>query len=317
MSAQATSTTSARIDGESVVIDPSLSMPDSIHNQSRGMLNSPALATRLRPDSDQIKAIDPQLSQAADDAILERHSLTLSVADTASARALEPAASPVLSRQTSNGQTVDILRPLEPVSPSIEGSLASPTRERLPSISQLTQQLTTHSLPALAEAATQQEARSQSYPHHQHSLSYSSNGPQSPILNNHQQSPVAFPAFPVSLTARSPTAGTSDSPYYQSPQTYAQPYSFYGQRRTSTAVDHTANMPPSLPSASSSGDSQGPAGSSMDGYSTSQTTPIDAAQSSDATPRAGSGMLPPPPGGFKCPYEGCTALPFQTQYLLT
>ncbi|QIW98142.1 hypothetical protein AMS68_003660 [Peltaster fructicola] len=278
-------------DSNSVAIDPSLSIVDT---------HSPALATRLRSDSDQAKVIDPQLSQA------EPLPLTLQVTDTAIG-----GASPTLSRQTSD--TADTLRPLDAVSPSQE-SLASPARERLPSITQLTQQLTTHSLPALAEAATQQEARSQAYHHHSHS--YGSNGPQSPLLSHHQQSPVTFPAFPNGLNARSPTTAISDTPYYQSPQTYGQPYGFYAHRRPSTAADQPATVPPSLPSASSSGDSMGPTGSSMDGYSTAHTTPIDPSQSTDTTPRANPGMLPPP-GGFKCPYEGCNALPFQTQYLLT
>ena len=57
-----------------------------------------------------------------------------------------------------------------------------------------------------------------------------------------------------------------------------------------------------------------------DAYSTAHTTPIDIP---DDSPRP---MPPPPPKqpqnatliptGFKCDYPGCTAIPFQTQYLL-
>lgn len=273
-------------------IDPSLAAisPDIA---PRDKSNSPALVTRL-------KSFDPQLDA-------EKASLDLQV--NTDAQVLTE-----LSRQDSNlsNLALDMLKPLEPATPSQESAIASPSaRERLPSISQLTQQLTTHSLPALAEAATQQEAR---YSHH-HSHSYSSAGAQSPILNQHQPSPSSFAAFPAG-TARSPTSATGDTPYFQPPGLYA-PYTFYGHGRVSAAAEQGMPLPPSLPSASSSGDSGGAADSNIEGYSTAHTTPIDSAQSLDAIPRATANMLPPPTGGYKCTYEGCTAPLFQTQYLLT
>ena len=117
---------------------------------------------------------------------------------------------------------------------------------------------------------------------------------------------------------RSPTSTTSDQ-MYNSPTLFSAA-AYYDDRRSSAPMDHPPRLPPSLPSASSSGDSHGATSSSIDGYSTAQTTPNEA---SDSTPRP---ILPPPPGmphgavligsGFRCDYPGCNSVPFQTQYLL-
>ncbi|KAK4547041.1 hypothetical protein LTR36_001262 [Oleoguttula mirabilis] len=99
------------------------------------------------------------------------------------------------------------------------------------------------------------------------------------------------------------------------------PTAYYTDRRASAATTAAGPFPPSLPSAStSSGESHGHTGSSTDGYSTAHTTPIDLPLAADGTPRP---ILPPPAGmsilmaGFKCDFSGCTAEPFQTQYLLS
>ena len=54
---------------------------------------------------------------------------------------------------------------------------------------------------------------------------------------------------------------------------------------------------------------------SPDGYSTTHTTPIDLPNGTPSPTQSLSG-IPWSTMGFKCDYPGCTALPFQTQYLL-
>ena len=131
------------------------------------------------------------------------------------------------------------------------------------------------------------------------------------------------PSSQYTFSTRSPTSALSD--HYSSPaQMHGSAY--YMERRTSNIYDHAIGMPPSLPSASSSGESHGPATSSTDGYSTSQTTPVDSAAMLHDVAQRGMPILPPPRGmpqsaavligGFKCDYPGCEAAPFATQYLL-
>ena len=238
-------------------------------------------------------------------------------------------ASPTLAKHlvTASEDTVDTLRPLEPTSPTQDGVPSSPHNVRLPSFRQLSRDLP--AMTALAEAATQQAAAQaqQAYSHH-HSESFGSATSQSPILTNHpyplsaQTSPASYSHYAQSI--RSPTSTTSEAPQYGSP-TRAQAYGPYMPRRSLTLAEYARHPPPSLPSASSSGESHGHAGSSTDGYSTAHTTPVDQPPTADGTPRP---ILPPPqnmpippggvmiPGGYTCDYVGCTAAPFQTQYLL-
>ena len=210
---------------------------------------------------------------------------------------------------------IGTLPALQPTSPTSHGIPTSPQSERLPSFRQLTQ---------LADAATQQENRAPQYSHH-HSQSFGSAAAQSPSLpyhipSNTQMSPNSQYTFSA---ARSPTSTMGD--HYSSPtQMAGNPY--YMERRASVFHEHPIGMPPSLPSASSSGESHGPGGSSTDGYSTNHTTPIDSAVLPDGIQR-NIPILPPPRGmpphsaamllsGFKCDYPGCEAAPFATQYLL-
>ena len=221
----------------------------------------------------------------------------------------------------------DTLPAVQPVSPMQDRENATSPR-KLPSFRQLTGQL---NLNELAEAAAIQGPAPQ-VPHSRHnSVSYSSTTAPSPRIPYHyppsaQTSPVA--QYPYS--ARSPTSTVSDMTHaaYGSPNQYPSPTAYYAdRRRSSAATEFGAPYPiPSLPSASSSGESHGQAGSSTEGYSTAHTTPIDAAQAAEGqTPRP-IPILPPPRGmpqsaivingGFRCDYPGCNAAPFQTQYLL-
>jgi len=219
-----------------------------------------------------------------------------------------------------------------PASAQDTAGAASPRSERLPSFRQLTE---------LADAAAQETRRFS----HGHSRSFSSTTSQSPRLPFHYPPPSAqtSPVGHYTVNARSPTSSISDAQHvqYASPTQYPVG-AYYTDRRTSGGTDGGAHFsapmssasgacsdahgqphfPPSLQSASSSGDSHGHAGSSTDGYSTTQTTPIDPA----TTDGASRPILPPPPGmaqsvailngGFKCDWPGCHAQPFQTQYLL-
>ncbi|KAI6870479.1 hypothetical protein D0864_02614 [Hortaea werneckii] len=236
------------------------------------------------------------------------------------------AISPTVDRHFfSTGQpTVDTLPAVQTVPKPDQGEPHSPRKERLPSFSQFTGQLN-----ELAEAAATREPQ-QPFGH-RHTQSFGS--------ATSQSSAVAYstPAFarrpsiqtsPVSNYAqsiRSPTNTVNDSSQavYGSPQQYAAPLAYFSHRRLSNTHDGTTSMyPASLPSAgTSSSESHGHPGSSTDGYSTTHTTPIDQPPTIDGNPRP---ILPPPPGmpgsimmGFKCDYSGCTAPPFQTQYLLT
>ncbi|KAI7325630.1 hypothetical protein KC315_g7846 [Hortaea werneckii] len=225
----------------------------------------------------------------------------------------------------STGQpTVDTLPAVQTVPKPDQGESHSPRKERLPSFSQFTGQLN-----ELAEAAATREPQ-QPFGH-RHSQSF--------VSATSQSSAVAYstPAFarrpsiqtsPVSNYAqsiRSPTNTVNDNSQavYGSPQQYAAPLAYFSHRRLSNTHDGVTSIyPASLPSAgTSSSESHGHPGSSTDGYSTTHTTPIDQPPTIDGNPRP---ILPPPPGmpgtimmGFKCDYSGCTAPPFQTQYLLT
>ncbi|KAK4508100.1 hypothetical protein PRZ48_001838 [Zasmidium cellare] len=213
--------------------------------------------------------------------------------------------------------------PAQATSPTTETPGTSSRKASLPPFRQLAD---------LAEIAsqhaqqTQQETRPPAQHSHQHSQSFSSTTSQSPMApyhpsytNSAQTSPVSYHGF-----ARSPTS--TEGFTYGSPSQNPGSAYYYPDRRTSVANDsaHTYPTPvPSLPSNPSSGETPvGNAGSSTDGYSTSHTTPIDPGT---VQPEAmGRPILPPPPGmaiipagGFMCDYPGCTALPFQTQYLLS
>nr|POE77477.1 hypothetical protein CFP56_09124 [Quercus suber] len=207
-----------------------------------------------------------------------------------------------------------------------DGTPTSPLTERLPSFRQFTGQLgQLGQLSDLAEAAASQEA-TQAFSH-SHKPSFGSATSQSPRLPYHHSYSTSAQTSPIShyaYTARSPTSTIGESQHYGSPPRYA-PSAYYADRRSGALPESAIVFPPSIPSmpsASSSGESQGHAGSTNgDGYSTTHTTPIE--QSQMATPRP---ILPPPPGMpssavlpnavFKCDYPGCTAAPFHTQYLL-
>lgn len=227
------------------------------------------------------------------------------------------AKSPTLSKHMIN------LAPVQATSPTTEASATPARKESLPSFQHLSN---------LADIASsqrpqqpQQDGRPPVQHAHQHSHSFSSTTSQSPIVSYHpsytnsaQTSPASFHTF----GARSPTSTEGFSNY--SPSQYPG-NAYYTDRRISVAHESGPTYPtpvPSLPSQPSSGESQiGNAGATPDGYSTAHTTPID--QGSLGPDGMLRPILPPPPGmaitqvgGFLCDYPGCTALPFQTQYLL-
>lgn len=210
----------------------------------------------------------------------------------------------------------------QPTSPTPDGASASPSNERLPSFRQLTGQLS-----ELAEAATAEQQRYA----HTHRSSFSTTT-QSPIMSAHPYPPTGQQTSPVGsypYGQASPTNAMAEVHHYGSPPSTFTPYHTHFQNRRPSGVVPPI-LPPSLNSNTSSSDSNGQTNSSnSEDYSTSHTTPTD----SDGTPRP---MLPPvpmpgigimqsnsssssqiiPPGGYRCEYPDCNAVPFQTQYLL-
>jgi hypothetical protein len=213
-------------------------------------------------------------------------------------------------------QTLPALQ--NPSSPR-DGPNGSPNQKQtLPGFRQLSE---------LAEAANEQrEARANGYPH-RHSFSSVGTG-QSPVLvsrhysTSTQRSPPGS-AFP-SLSATSPISAHSDissqDPFLRS----GQSHHYFFNRRPSQASDNGPPYGPNLPLSASTADSY----QSSDSFALSpgSTDPghrmsIDEAVNNHRT-------LPPPTGphiqhipphgasGFKCDHPGCTASPFQTQYLL-
>ncbi|KAK3629638.1 hypothetical protein LTR56_017943 [Elasticomyces elasticus] len=230
----------------------------------------------------------------------------------------------VISVQQGNQNTLPVV---QPTSPTHERDAAG-SPARLPSFRQFTGQLN-----ELAEAASIiQEPRIEPRSRH-HSQSFSSTTAQSPRLPYHPfPGPThASPMNQYAYSARSPTSTISEMTHggvYGSPTQYAAQAAYFAdRRRSSMATEHPGPyaMPPSLPSASST-ESHGPPSSTMDGYSTANTTPIDQAILDGNTPRP-MPMLPPPlgmpqsaimmGGSFVCDWDGCNAQPFQTQYLLS
>ncbi|KAK5171785.1 uncharacterized protein LTR77_003421 [Saxophila tyrrhenica] len=203
--------------------------------------------------------------------------------------------------------------------PTKDGTTTSPQSEKLPGLQQVIhgQLRPGRPLEELAEVATAQDPR---VPMRQHSQSFGSTTAPSPMMSYHYGSAAytaASPYYPRG-SARSPTSTISDQMYMSPTQWPGAAY--YNDRRSEPSGEmHPPMMPPSLPSASS-GESHATTSSSIDDYSTAQTTPGEG-------PESMRPILPPPPGmaqsafmvgqGFTCDYPGCTAAPFQTQYLLS
>lgn len=299
-------------------VDPSLALSRPRHTMDSAVTHTiSSKAPALDSTSQQAKAdIDPSLASGparALDRLPHRLQTPHDLPDTET-----------LSRQTSLGQTsATDSHFTSPTSPNAETGTPKPARGRLPSISELI--ANGHDSRAFSAASASPTMPSQhrphpQFPHHRPTRSTGSTDHASPLMTSHppatSMSPsayAAYPAFSPSMTARSPTSAVIDGPYYSTANYYGAHGSLQ-HRRPSAVSDRGVLLPPTLNSASSSGDSGGATASSVDGYSTSHTTPIETA------PRP-TMMLPPPPammlGGFRCTYDGCTAPPFQTQYLLT
>ena len=203
-----------------------------------------------------------------------------------------------------------------PTAPSQGPWVASPKAERLPSFRQLSK---------IADAGGEDPQAPVSYPHSAY--------PPPPTMPS--QSPIMTiqPPLPLQHTSPSATYGylpqtasasLQRDPYYTaSPPSATYTAAPYYSRRRSIAYPNPPTLP-GIPTASSSGESGGHRSSfTNDSYGTAQTTPIDST-SIDAAMRP---ILPPIPdlqqqsslaaaGSFICDYSGCTAAPFQTQYLL-
>ncbi|OBW63944.1 MAG: putative C4-dicarboxylate/malic acid transporter [Aureobasidium pullulans] len=128
----------------------------------------------------------------------------------------------------------------------------------------------------------------------------------------------------------SPTNTRTDDTYANShsPASFTAPNNFDSRRKPA----HTTRPPPFIPTMTSSsigtasstetmGSLQSHQNSDAGGYSTNHTTPMESTPSSlDGTPKSsGISRLQPSTSaaaGFPCEYPGCTAPPFQTQYLL-
>lgn len=217
--------------------------------------------------------------------------------------------SPTLSKHVRT-QPKDTLPAFQHQSPSKESGVGSPQNATLPPIRQVVPNQELRPLDELAEVASQAQQDSR-YPH-QHRPSFGSTTSQSPILPYHPY-PGSTQMSPSAYSARTPISAFGDP--YGSP-THHQPVAYYNERRSSAPTGNAPHLPPSLPSVSSSGDSRGHA-SSIDGYSTTHTTPSDVPDAIHS-----SRQLPPIPGmgipaGFKCDVDGCNVPPFHTQYLLT
>ena len=208
-----------------------------------------------------------------------------------------------------------------PNSPSRDGPAGSPNQERrLPSFRHLSE---------LAETAIneQNESRSNGFPHRQ---SISSTG-QSPPLGTRQYSISSqlSPAtgLPPLSSATSPLSANSEfstqDPFLRSGQHSA----LFGSstRRPSQASEngppYMGGLPPSsaVTDGYQSSDTLSPGSNptpidrrhrmSLDGALTNRTLPLPTGTHIQHIPPHGS-------GGFKCDHPGCTAAPFQTQYLL-
>ncbi|KAF2264331.1 hypothetical protein CC78DRAFT_232477 [Lojkania enalia] len=220
---------------------------------------------------------------------------------------------------TSRGSPSQKLPALQnPHSPSGDGPVGSPNQERrLPPFRHLSE---------LAETALteREESRTNGYPHRQ---SISSNG-QSPTsiarqLSISSRSPGS--AFPP-LSATSPISTKSEiatrDPFLRSGQHLTL---FSTNTRRPSQASEGAPYSATIHSASTNDSYQSSEGLSPG----SQPTPIEnhahrmsidgALSSRTLPPPTGASIQHIPPhgsGGYKCEHPGCTAAPFQTQYLL-
>lgn len=142
--------------------------------------------------------------------------------------------------------------------------------------------------------------------------------------------------YPESTTSLSPTGpGAYDyvrpsQPYYnttgRTPQDNSPPgttnyFAQAGQSPHSAYASYSSGNIQRFPPGSSSSNQPTPASGSTEPYNTpsTHTTPTErqTSASAESVPSAASGpTYGAVPGGFKCTYDGCTAQPFQTQYLL-
>jgi len=217
----------------------------------------------------------------------------------------------------SRGVSIDTLPALQAASPARDGGAASPSQQ-LPSFRHMDD---------IARSATSdhEATRSNSFPHRP-SLSSVGHSPTSMVRQPSMSSHSPAPPFPP-MSATSPMSA-SELPHRGDLflRTTGGGVFSTDARRPSQATSDTGHYSATLSSASTSESYQ-----SSDGLSPgTQPTPIEqrprhmsldgALASRVLPPPVGSGLQHGMPshatGSFKCDYPGCTAAPFQTQYLL-
>ncbi|RMZ72163.1 C2H2 finger domain transcription factor [Pyrenophora seminiperda CCB06] len=216
----------------------------------------------------------------------------------------------------SRGVSMDTLPALQATSPARDRAAASPSQQ-LPSFSEIDE---------LARSATSnhEATRSNSFPHRP-SMSSVGHSPTSMVRQLSMSSHSPATPFPP-ISASSPMSA-NEAPHRGDLflRTTGGGVFSTDARRPSQAASDTGHYPATLSSASTSESYQ-----SSDGLSPgTQPTPIEQRPRHMSLDGAlASRVLPPPlnsglhgmhahaTGSFKCDYVGCTAAPFQTQYLL-
>jgi hypothetical protein len=217
-------------------------------------------------------------------------------------------------RQLQIPQARDKLPAFQPQSPPRDA--ASPNTQQLPSIQHMVGDL------ARSPSISEEAHRTNSFAHRQ-SVSSVGQSPTSIVrqMSLNSNSPASqFPPF----SASSPVSAASD---LQKGDLFLRSggHVFGADHRRPSQASENGRYPPTLHSNSTSDGYQ-----SSDGPSpVTQQTPIERHMSIDGTLASSTTIILPPPNGsgiqhvpsqvmgtFRCDHAGCTAAPFQTQYLL-
>lgn len=198
-------------------------------------------------------------------------------------------------------------------SPLREGNAASPNQQPLPPFQHLDNI-------ARSSAISDQEAHRTTEYYHRQSVSSMSHSPttitrQLSISSISPNTSSSFSAFPAAL---SPVSASSDTQKRDVFLTSGHHFTLFGpgNRRSSQASDIHSGSSPSDSYHSPEGVSPGALQNSGDNRPRHMS--MDGALSRHLPPPQRSSMsnFGSQPGNFVCKYSGCTAAPFQTQYLL-
>lgn len=215
----------------------------------------------------------------------------------------------------------ETLPALQSVNPPLgDGSVGSPN-QRLPGFRHLSE---------LAEAASNEQqdtSRANGFPHRQ-SISSSTQSPTSIVRQPSiaSISSARSPRTPYApLNAASPNGEAASKPdlFLHSGQSH---HALFSPRRPSQASDspysaapHSASTPNDYTSSDGLSPGSHPPGVNNSNHRSSIDTALVPAPRITLPPPNGTQIQHVPPhgsGGFKCDHPGCTAAPFQTQYLL-